>query len=438
MNYHQKYIKYKSKYLNLLRESKEQTGGAIPKSKSGSKYKCDPNKKYLEICNEDPHGTYKSKESCNNDCEIKYINRHLNQAKLRGETTQFNLFILELLKKGIKIYIKGGCVLALKLLKIIYDNSTKQNFDKYFNEFVKLELIKDWDFSSYVEDNSITEEYRNGLDKLAKKYNLVPRAKTFILYQTRRPIHIGDQALFEISVLESDNKLDMELPMSTMKVKINQRNLFHVFMFAKSFFVNKMKNEPFDLDILKHILDDIEFIIPKNKSGLFAVDKLSTGDLKEPLIDFIKEFAKNDINVVQFLVTHLVEPNRLCFRIFKNINKVNKINTYIKENNLENARQSLSFLFDSIKIKNIVETFTEALGSKLYTIYNNNLSNVEEFLTGINLNRIQIHFNEFDCNGKNYIKTIFERLYKELPEGYTSDSKLFKILSFLNKNKLFK
>ena len=368
---------------------------------------------------------------------MKYINRHLHSAKLKSETTQFNLFIFELLKKNITVYIKGGCVLALKLLKILYDESSEHNFDNYFHDFVKLELIKDWDFSSYVQNTTIDEKYRSSLDALAKKFNLVPRAKTFILYQTRRPIQIGDQALFEISVLESDNKLDMELPMSTMKVKINRRNLFHIFMFAKSFFVNKLKNEPFDLGILKQILKDIEIIIPENKDGLFEIEKLSTGNLKEPLIEFIKEFANNDINLTQFLMTHIVEPNRLCYRIFKNITKVNKINTFVKENKLNN--KTLGFLFDPIKIKNIIDSFSEALGFKLYMLFKSNskLEFVEDFLTGVNLNRIQIHFNEFDCIGKNVVKIIFERLFKELPEKYSSDTKLFKILSFLNKNKLF-
>ena len=44
----------------------------------------------------------------------------------------------------------------------------------------------------------IDEKYRAKLDKIAKKQRLVPRAKTFVLYQTMHPILIYEKALFEM------------------------------------------------------------------------------------------------------------------------------------------------------------------------------------------------------------------------------------------------
>jgi len=57
---------------------------------------------------------------------------------------------------------------------------------------------------------------------------------------------MDDQALFEIAILENDNFIGLELPATTMKVKINRRNLFYVFMLAKYFYSYKIKNTPID------------------------------------------------------------------------------------------------------------------------------------------------------------------------------------------------
>ena len=53
--------------------------------------------------------------------------------------------------------------------------------------------------------------------------------KTFILYQTEFPIKLNDVALFEISIMEDEIFSNLELPLTTMKIKINKKNLNHIF-----------------------------------------------------------------------------------------------------------------------------------------------------------------------------------------------------------------
>jgi len=86
MDYYKKYIKYKTKYtelkidieeLNIIDQSYlKQTGG-------GNKYICNPNNNFEEICLKETNGYYNSKEKCQNDCEIKFINRHLIEGKIK-------------------------------------------------------------------------------------------------------------------------------------------------------------------------------------------------------------------------------------------------------------------------------------------------------------------------------------------------------------------
>jgi len=452
MDYYKKYIKYKTKYtelkidieeLNIIDQSYlKQTGG-------GNKYICNPNNNFEEICLKETNGYYNSKEKCQNDCEIKFINRHLIEGKIKHEANQFNLFIQDLMKENIDIYIKGGTVLGLKVLKMIYDKYPGASFEKHFNEFLKLNLIRDWDFAGYTKDKKITEDYRNKLDKIAKKYNLVPRAKTFILYQAKFPIKMDDQALFEIAILENDNFIGLELPATTMKVKINRRNLFYVFMLAKYFYSYKIKNTPIDLNVIKYLIKDMNIIIPKHKKGLFIFDKLYRGNLSTQLIYLISEFT-NDITLQQFLVTHLQEPHRLTFRLVeKNIPKTNKILIFLEENNLE---KHPNWLFDPKYITKQTELFIEKLGSKIYKIYINGinkklsketiLDEILDLLEGINLSRLQIEYKNFTCRGKDLIKTLFERVATDLLKNKEElddikENKLMSLFLFFDKQGLF-
>ena len=438
MNYYEKYIKYKTKYLSLVNNisnkneinilpndidndidtnNKIQDGGS-------SKFICKPNKyRYKETCTENTNGSYKTKKDCEEECDPKFISIQLKKANLHKESLQFYFFIQDLInKEQMSIYIKGGNVIGLAVLKLIYDAYKNDNrkFSHAFENFLKMELIKDWDFTGYTHNKEINEQYRNKLDKIASKQRLVPRAKTFVLYQTKYPILIYEKALFEIAILDSDSTdfSKMEIPMTTMKVRINLTNIKYIFMLAKSFYSQTQKHIPIDLDIVKKILGSIEVIVHPHKSGLYdPVKGLDVGELNKDLVEFIFNFTNGDIYWTQFLITQLEDPFRLIYRMCeKNITKTEKITDFIKKNIHRNKYPS--WLLDASKTMGIINRFISELGKKLAQIYKqtNDLNSVLEFLSGANFGKpqIQIEWDTFNQETKLRLKRIFEPVVKQI------------------------
>jgi hypothetical protein len=351
-------------------------------------------------------------------------------------------------QENMDIYIKGGTVLGLKVLSMIYEKYGHDKvFEEKFNEFKKLELIRDWDFASYLEGKEITEAYRANLDKIARTYKLVPRAKTFILYQSKYPIKINDQALFEISILQSNNIVDLELPLTTMKVKINRRNLLQIFMLAKCFY----SSDPIDLNVIKHIIKDMRILIPEASNGLFVRHKLDRGNLSKKLIELIINFSRGNINLQEFFVTHIQEPNRLLYRLLeKNIPKNNKIKSFLQQNNMK--KEKISWLLNTDYIMKQVDMFIQELGSTLDQIITNGFSKnkskleiieyLDDFLEGINLDRIKIEYETFTEKALSLLRVWFgetyTKLFAENDDIFKNrDSKLVKIMSFMIKQNLF-
>jgi len=458
LSYKEKYEKYKLKYLNikfLIENSRAETESSSysedlqlgGKKNNGNKYNCNPKNNFSDICTKSSNGKYNTNKSCVNDCENQYINYNLVKAKIKGETVKFNLFINDLLEKGYEVYLKGGTVLGLKILKMIYEIYSEDNFERYFNELLELDLIRDWDFVCYT-GIPIEENFREKLDKMANKYSLVPRAKTFILYQTKYPIKLNDQALFEISVMEKEIFSNLELPLTTMKMKVTKYNLKYIFMFAKSFYSYKVNNIPIDIDIIKHMIKGINFYIYPNKDGLFIINKqnYNLGSLKGNIIKFIKDFSKKNINLEQFLITQIQEPNRLFYRLLeKNIPKVDKIINFFQNHSIQYKK--LSWLLNIQNIINIVDKFIEKLRDKIVDIYNSaadsidGINAISDFMDGVNFKRIEIEYDNIGEKGKDLIKKLFSKLYNKLPNDILNnerlkDNKLVECLKFLVKNNL--
>ncbi|ARF11818.1 hypothetical protein Klosneuvirus_2_254 [Klosneuvirus KNV1] len=429
--YYKKYLKYKAKYLSL-------NGGK--RRQSDERYDCKPSNKFNEICVSNVTGKYKSKNSCVNDCETKYINHHLIKSNIKSETMKFSLFIKDIIdNENFSVYIKGGNVIGLSILKMIYDKykDNDAEFKKKFDEFLKLNLMKDWDFAAYSKQK-ITPEYREKLDKIANKYKLVPRAKTFILYQTRKPLLLGEGAMFEISVLDVDTYSKLEIPMTTMKIKVHEYNLKYIYMFAKSFLTYQSTGEPFDFDILKKMIEKIHVIVHPHKNGLYDPgNNFDKGTLSSELIKFINKFSKNNKLIAQFLVIQLQDPYRLLFRLpEKNIPKTNTIKNFITKN-LQNKQPS--WLLDTNEITTTIKSFVKTLGNKLYEIYKDKgISEVINFMSGISFNRIISDYDTISDDNKELLKQIFKPLadHININEINTSD-KLIDFIKFLTEKKLF-
>lgn len=440
--YYHKYMKYRDKYYKLLNQmgGKEQcTGsncndtscdvcGGIDKKLSdkhrgknkGKRWNCDPTKNFANICAEvDEGGKYTAKNKCVNDCIKKYINHNLISAKLKRETVQFTLLMKKLFDEHMHIYIKGGTVLGLKVLKMVYNRYGESNkFKKYFDEFMELGLVRDWDFVAYSE-RDITDEYRDYLDETAAEYGLVPRAKTFILYQTKRPIQLDDQALFEIAILDGDALSSLELPMTTIKVKVRKNTLPYVYMLAKCFSSNKLHGIPFDLDIIKYIMQDMRFVIyPHDTQGLFSTtEHFDTGTLTKDMLDFIERYADTrkshfeSKNLQQFLITHIMEPNRMYYRLLvKNIPKAQKIRDFLRDAHI--ATNKPSWLLDGeLVFKDLVPDFTTKFSDHLVERYKQKgIDGINELVSGINWSRIQIEWEKMNDYGRYLIKILLKPL----------------------------
>jgi len=446
MDYKKKYYKYKLKYIKLINNKRHKI---LIEMYGGGRYECEPTKSFKDLCFEKEDGKYKSKESCINDCENKYITHNLVKVNIKGESLKFQLFIKDIINnEKIDVYIKGGNVIGLKLLKMIYDKYKKDDieFIKVFNKFLELELIKDWDFAGYTK-NPIDDTYRDKIDKIAENYKLVPRAKTFILYQTKRPVMTEGKPMFEIAILDSDSFSKMEIPLTTMKMKVNEYNIKYVFMYCKSFLNNKDNKDEnnMDFDMLKRMIEKTNIIIYEHKNGLYEVTPktFDKGELNDDLIKFIKTFDDFDKNMPQFLATHIEDPFRILYRLpEKNIKKNDKIKDFIQK---YITQKQQSWLFDSSFIIKILKIFLEQLGDKLYNIYTENYektTNKQEslemaikFLDGVNFSRVQIDFKLLSEFGLNLLKILFEKLIKKIEKnnlaGLKETHKTIEFIKFL-------
>ena len=428
MGYYNKYKKYHDKINSLNNQF------------VGGKFDCQPKNEFKNICQESSTGKYKSKDSCLNECENLYIKDQLIKENLYQETGKFYNFIKELInKEKMTVYIKGGNALGLQVLKMIYDEykNNDQKFKKYFDEFLKLELIKDWDFAAYTK-KEITENDRDMLDKLAKQYQLVPRAKTFILYQTKKPILTDDKPLFEISILDNEKYSSMEIPLTTMKVKVTEYNVKYIFMCAKSFISHK-KGQQFDMELLKRMISKISVIINPHQNGFYNDPKnFDKGELNDKLIEYIRNYAKYEKNLPQFLATHLEDPFRMLYRLpEKNIPKTKKI-IKLLETTLPHMRY-IGWLFDPDFVIEMIELFTKELGNKIEKIYEKDgIDSVDKFLDGVYWSRTEIEYNKLIGEfGKKLLNNILGKLIKQMGkdniEKLDSKNKFYHLLQFLTK-----
>jgi len=372
------------------------------------RYNCDPKKIFKDICVESENGKYKSRESCINDCENSYIYHNLVVQKMSHETSIFYKFIKEIIKtENIDVYIKGGNVIGLNILKMLHDEYKNdiESFKKYFNEFLKLELIKDWDFASYAK-STITDKYRDRLDLIAKSNALYSRASTFILYQTKKPLMTDGKALFEISILDNCGYSCLEIPLTTMKVRVNEFNLKYTFAMAKEFYANK----DYDFDLMLRLLENLKIIVHPCKDGFYH-GSLDTGLLNEQIVEFIKTFRTHHEELPQFFITHLIDPFRLLYRLpEKNIPKTKKILKFIESS--FKKKQKLDWLFDVVFVEKMLDLFTKELGVKLSKIYVlNDMDGVNKFLEGVSWKRTMIEYDKLLTEyGKKLLSNIFNPL----------------------------
>lgn len=413
--------------------------------KNKKRFSCEPKNEYKNICVESVDGKYKKKKSCMNDCAKYYVMNELEKAGLKKETSKFYQFIKKIIKEeNMTVYIKGGNVIGLKLLSMIYNKykNDDENFEKYFNELLKMNLIKDWDFSAYTKQK-IDDEYHKKIDDIAKEFHLVSRAKTYILYQTKNPIKINDNALFEISVLDDENEKcsNMELPLSTMKIQVTLYNSHEIFMFAKMFYAYQQSNEKIDLEIVKDMIAKMNVLSPLAKNG-FYVNNCDDGDFNDKLLKFIDKYKKYDPNIKQFLITHLKTPFRMIYRLIeKNIPKTRKIQKLIDD--LYHPGKKIDWLFDADLVENVIDEFTLDFGDRLEREYKEGgIDYVMKFMEGIEKwNRVELEYRKiFTDKHKHLLDNMLNKLMhaigSENIEKLDNNDHFIKLLKTVNREKI--
>ena len=164
--------------------------------------------------------------------------------------------------------------------------------------------------------------------------------------------------------------------------------------------------------------------------------KTDNGLLSDGLIEFINNYKKLDKNLPQFLITHTEDLTRLIFRLQeKNIPKTKKIQNFLKQ--YVKYEKEPHWLLNIEFIEKSINKYTEDLGNKLLEIYKNgkSIEKVDEFLSGVRVDRLELDFDKCCDNGKVLIYNIFNKLIIELGKDninkLDNTNKLYKLFKFL-------
>jgi len=343
-----------------------------------------------------------------------------------------------------KIYCKGGSALGFVVLKLLFDRydtkfnnkNINANFIKLkFNEFVKLNLIKDFDFTVFMNEDDkkkFTEE------ATTKKIN--KEGETISIFRFEDGLKIGDDYLFELSVKNKEEISDLELPLTNIKFEVNKDNIDSLFeiidMFIRVDNINFSKIKKILDNLLVKVIINGDNLVNSIKDGLYVItepDKISQGILSPELMKIIDDFlvAINNstdierLTIMQFLITHLSEPDRLFIRFLqKNIKKTENIINFFNDNNIElpNWLMSEKVFQDIIRIIDLfLDHLNTIINSEIDTLipdstFNQNKDNtaqikknIQKFLKNmeslfININFSRLHNDKID-------KTRVEKLF---------------------------
>jgi hypothetical protein len=227
-----------------------------------------------------------------------------------------------------QLFIKGGAILGLKCLSM--EMCDDEHFDNFKKELGF--LMKDWDMLLICPDCDDTFYMLNDDFKKEGETIIVMRYKT----QSQR-LMINCDALFEMAIRKkADTFGDLELPMTTMKIQMTIYNIDKLFTLMETLYLNKYHDLKMDYDYLDSILKEIDIIIDEyDENGLFKIsdNDYDDGGLSNKMLKSIKNISNDNLNVEQFLISHIKEPDRLFLRLFeKNIHKSNLIKKYFDTN----------------------------------------------------------------------------------------------------------
>ncbi len=419
------------------------------------KYNCNIQGKMKDdLCVEDPNGEFEAKDLCEKTCFDRVLN---------NEISDWKKFFRELFTLGnINIYCKGGSTLGLVVLQHLL---TKSPTPEIMREFVELKLIKDWDFTILLEPSQDPKQ----IITIAEKYNFKNEASLFPILRRRPNIQIAGEHLFELSIKNSENMSDLELPLTTLKFQITPDNLDNFFILTKYF----LQAHEIELTAVLDILNTFDF----NSStvsvinGFFNIEgrEIDDGGLSEDLFRILESMRGeieaagfNPNTFIQFLVAQFKEPDRLIVRFFgKNVPKSQKIKSLFDRHGVRLP----PWLFDESQFDNI-NRLIEIFLSKINRYINDEFSyDLMKSCLDLMTYNIQQTYKDPSINGKaqakaqaksrEKYKTEMNSYYNQLTNFFTNvnlgkmgkyisdakskpDPRLFSLLNYLVPNSKMK
>jgi hypothetical protein len=390
MNYLDKYLKYKNKYLKLKQLQYGGNFNCLGDDVAGKRIKD-------ELCIEADAGKYANKIDCEKDCFYLEFNKEIEIWK-RYFTYIYDTY------PNIQILCKGGSVLGLYVLKILFE--TNQSEEK-LTKFRDLNLIKDWDFTIL----NVTHEIKEDLIRKAEELNIKNEAQSMIVIRYQKGLKINTDFVFELSIKDHQQVLsDYEIPLTVMTLNLTRENL-NLFFDLTRYFSNIL---PMDLHLLKYTLDKLSegktlgsLGNYQFRHGLFylnnehEIDKAGLDDRIISLMD-IPIDPYNGPSIKQFLITQMREPDRLFNRFMnKNLQKSRKIVKLFTEFRIDIP----DWLFSERNIEiltTIINTFLDRINEYVEHTFNSivekDITNkqkmkafyieIDKFINNINLGRI--------------------------------------------------
>jgi hypothetical protein len=442
--------------VHLKKKSTIKTVEKMGKKMQGGLYKCLDDAKIIgKLCDEDDSGEYDNIINCERKCLDKKLETELNVWKLLFEWSSENL-------PNNPIYCKGGSALGLEVLKSILNINLDQS--KY-DEFVDLNLIKDWDFTVFMSE----DEKKDFID-FAQTIGFNLEGKIITILRFTNALKIGEDYLLELSVKTDQSLDDLELPLTNLKFEVNSGNIDKFFEIVKMYVKNE-KNLERMLEILNELLSDILVngmeLADSIENGLYTITdsgKISTAGLSDELLGIIDESVGisnsglnsrpirnsnrsfnngpigirnnrehiNPLTMKQFLITQFSQPDRLFLRFLKkNKKKSKKIRKFYEKNGIPLPPWLIDQkILEEIKLKisRFLNNFNQYIESKIQMddkFFENPKPGFKKFidemdilLQGINISNLKLNNPLIDLGKVEKLipMNIFEDLKKNLFE----------------------
>ncbi|ARF10319.1 hypothetical protein Hokovirus_1_198 [Hokovirus HKV1] len=377
----------------------------------------------------------------NNEEQNKYLKEVSNEI-----TDWINMFkIIKSRFPELRIFVKGGAVIGLKVLSAIPRKD--QNYENFI-KFYDLKLIKDWDFAIIIPPKYDKYNYEKNVSMCKQGlyqefFKIVKRQNNIIKFNSEGSIicivrhnnkkfvfNNNNDVLLESSISIKNNiyeKItDTEAPLTAMYYELGNENEINnffnvVFLYTLITIIlsydSQDLNKKFGLEQkIKYIynyVNNLNILIPFCKKDIKSIQYYKYGQSSIDYNKMIDDFAKKNklsLHDKQFIITITCDMIRLLIRYNKNYNKslmisefldtfkVKKFCWYITDynHNITNCKNFMNYLYNRL-FKEDYDMFFRLFNKNIENIINEkkyeleNLSNYEyDIISSLNNNSMMI------------------------------------------------